>query len=253
MKKVETNKTTKKVATKQTKKQKNTKTITKTTKTTKKADVKDPKTKAKVVKTDKAIKKEVKPIEKKEIKKIEKPIIKEEIKKEPIVVDSLKENKILKTIKENYKPIIIVAAIILAIIIIVSLVRGSNTKSYNLSEISEAYTDSTLKINLPKNWMISEDGEFYEVVNDKLSPRGAFAATISSKEEYDQMIEAYSQYYDLEYVDVNGLENVKITEEYQDTLFTYYLSFSEESSIANQVIFINVEDAAQLEILNNIK
>lgn len=228
------------------------------TTSTKKVKPKKVVSKDNTIKTKKATGSSVKPTDKNSTTKVEKPHIKEELKKEEAIIkpnNDVVSNKdsFIKRLKLNYKPIIIVAAIILVIILIFTLTKNSDNKSYNLSEISEAYADSSLKINLPKNWMISEDGEFYEVVNDKLSPRGAFAGAISNKEDFDAMMDAYSQYYDLEYIEVNGIQIAKIQEEYESQLFTYYLSFNEETSIANQIIFINVEDAVQLEILNNIK
>lgn len=76
-------------------------------------------------------------------------------------------------------------------------------------------------------------------------------AISSSLGEYEELISAYEQYYDLENVKINGNDVTKLHEEVQGKVFTYYLSFTD--GIVNQVFFIDTDEALQLEILSSIK
>lgn len=237
----------KKEETKDTKKKVTKKTTTKTEK--------KPVAKAKTKTTKTSSPKPKKPATKKTTKKV---------KEEPIILDNdivkleevetkaeEKPNKFIDFIKKYKKLILSVVGIIAVIAIICAIVKGSGMKTYKLYEVSPTFEGSEETITLPKDWLLTDDGEYYELNDNRLHAKGFISGMPATQEDYDLMIGQYVQYYDVEQVTINEIEGIKLIQEYDNNTFHYYFIY--KNDVIHQVTFVNVDDALENQILTSIK
>ena len=225
-----------------------------TKKPTKKVE-KKPAAKTKVKATKTSATKVKKPASKKITKKA---------KEEPIILDNdivkleevdtkveKKPNKFVDFIKKYQKLILGVVGIIVVIAIICAIVKGSSMKTYKLFEVSPTFEGSEETIKLPKEWLLTDDGEYYEQKDNRLHAKGFISGMPASKEDYDQMAEQYAQYYEVEPVTINEIEGIKLVQEYEDKTFNYYFIYKD--GLIHQITFVNVDDSLENQILISIK
>ncbi len=148
------------------------------------------------------------------------------------------------TVKKNNATVIVLAVICLALLGYLIFTKVGTSKTYKLSTLYPTYFGEVDgEMTLPKNWLYTEEGNFFKKDGDKLTIAGQISAAELSEDEYTSYIDSFSSYYEVNEVEGNDAKVYSIHTEQNEYIYDVYFFYKDTT-----LVQINMLNATEDEI-----
>ena len=148
------------------------------------------------------------------------------------------------TVKKNNATVIVLAVICLALLGYLIFTKVGTSKTYKLSTLYQTYFGEVDgEMTLPKNWLYTEEGNFFKKDGDKLTIAGQISAAELSEDEYTSYIDSFSSYYEVNEVEGNDVKVHSIHTEQSENIYDVYFFYKDTT-----LVQINMLNATEDEI-----
>ncbi len=148
------------------------------------------------------------------------------------------------TVKKNNATVIVLAVICLALLGYLIFTKVGTSKTYKLSTLYPTYFGEVDgEMTLPKNWLYTEEGNFFKKDGDKLTIAGQISAAELSEDEYTSYIDSFSSYYEVNEVEGNDVKVHSIHTEQSENIYDVYFFYKDTT-----LVQINMLNATEDEI-----
>ena len=169
------------------------------------------------------------------------------------VNDSTREevNGETSTLKKNNATIIVLALICLVLLGYLIFTKVGTSKTYKLSTLYPTYFNEVDgEMTLPKNWLYTEEGNFFKKEGDKIKIIGSISAGELSEDEYTSYIDSFSSYYEVNELEVNGEKAYNIHSEQDENVYDVYFFYKDSTLV--QINMLNATEAEISTITNSL-
>ncbi len=157
------------------------------------------------------------------------------------VVESSNE---IPALKKNNATVIVLAVVCLALLGYLIFTKVGTSKTYKLSTLYPTYFgDVDGEMTLPKNWLYTEEGNFFKKDGDKLTIAGQISAVELSEDEYTSYIDSFSSYYEVNEVEGKDAKAYSIHAEQNEYVYDVYFFYKDTT-----LVQINMLNATEDEI-----
>ncbi len=155
------------------------------------------------------------------------------------------------TPKKNNITVIVLALVCLALLGYLIFTKVGTSKTYKLSTLYPTYFGEVDgEMTLPKNWLYTEEGNFFKKEGDKIKIIGSITAGELSEDEYTSYIDSFSSYYEVSEVEVNGEKAYNIHSEQDENVYDVYFFYKDSTLV--QINMLNATEAEISTITNSL-
>ena len=153
--------------------------------------------------------------------------------------------------KKNNTVIIVLAVVCLALLGYLIFTKVGTSKTYKLSTLYPTYFGEVDgEVTLPKNWLYTEEGNFFKKEGDKLKIVGSISAGELSDDEYTSYINSFASYYDVNEVEVNDEKAYSIHTEQDENVYDVYFFYKDTTLV--QINMLNATESEINTVVNSL-